>query len=872
MVRFFSFLLKKSLFKSKLTYLLITTTLFILVFPLDLIPKKGQYLIHASIGKINPNLEKNTKLALEYGGTIGKHIYNYLTANLKSDEAIDLRIKFKDISKLVSQRDEARNLKILMKSNKDEIKASLIYKGKDYPAKIRLKGDWVEHLDGEKWSFRVKIRKGESFLGMREFSLQHPKTRNFILEYIYHLLLKDETVPSLRYDFITFRLNGKNLGTYSLEEHFDKLLIEDNKLREGPIIKLSEDRMWLDFARETKIFGHHINLKMVQDKGPYNSEISTFNPKRSLKEGYQENQYLLAKSILNEFLAGKRSVAETFELKPTAKYFAINDLLAITHATAWHNMRFYFNPITARLSPIGFDAYPLTRPSRKENRDLSADRNVLGLFEDKLFLEEYISQLEKVSEKSYLDNFFYKNSTSIEKALNKLQRNYPFVRIIPEEFYKNQAYIRFRLKPSKPISVNYYSIDNTEKNIFSLANKQIFPIKIHSIRINGTEYNPISKVILDGNKFSRIKYKDYEFISKSKIKDNNSNYNYSNADIHYSINGTNSLLRSDVTIRKKLKFKLSQSSQYINRRENSYSYDFIKHDYDNKVARIRKGDWTLNEPLIFPRNFDVNIDPGVNINIKNNAFILFQGTIKLNGNQNNPINIYSETNGRGIIVINAKKTSQINHVNFTGLTNLDSPDLSLMGAVNFYRSDVEINNCTFSSIDAEDALNIFNSRFNISSSIFRNLSSDALDLDFSNGSILNSSFEEIGNDAIDLSGSNVEVSRVIINRVGDKGISVGERSKMNVENVTINSARVAIASKDLSIFKGYNLKFEDNKLCLTSFKKKNEYGPASIFIDSPIKIGKCLKTYLLEPSSTILVGSDSYQPNVSEVKSILYAD
>ena len=64
---------------------------------------------------------------------------------------------------------------------------------------------------------------------MKIFSIQHPRTRNYIYEWIFHQALKREGILSLRYKFINVTLNGQDLGVYALEEHFDKRLIEYNK-------------------------------------------------------------------------------------------------------------------------------------------------------------------------------------------------------------------------------------------------------------------------------------------------------------------------------------------------------------------------------------------------------------------------------------------------------------------------------------------------------------------------------------------------------------------------------------------------------------------------------------------------------------------
>ena len=53
----------------------------------------------------------------------------------------------------------------------------------------------------------------------------------------------------------------------------------------------------------------------------------------------------------------------------TARYFALSDLLQAQGANTWYDMRFYFDPITARLTPIGYDAQS-TSLYRKKNAQL----------------------------------------------------------------------------------------------------------------------------------------------------------------------------------------------------------------------------------------------------------------------------------------------------------------------------------------------------------------------------------------------------------------------------------------------------------------------------------------------------------------------
>ena len=70
---------------------------------------------------------------------------------------------------------------------------------------------------------------------MKQFSLHHPRTRNWLFEWLGHRILRREGTLALRYRFVDVTLNGKHLGIYALEEHFEKRLIEHNRRREGPM-------------------------------------------------------------------------------------------------------------------------------------------------------------------------------------------------------------------------------------------------------------------------------------------------------------------------------------------------------------------------------------------------------------------------------------------------------------------------------------------------------------------------------------------------------------------------------------------------------------------------------------------------------------
>jgi len=110
-----------------------------------------------------------------------KSIINYfLETNTTTDSKIPtivIDIKFKNWKKLEQSRNNALKEGLILKKEKKFVKASIRYNDQLIKAKVRLKGDFTDHLEGDKWSLRVKTKKDDHLFGMRSFSLQNPKTR-----------------------------------------------------------------------------------------------------------------------------------------------------------------------------------------------------------------------------------------------------------------------------------------------------------------------------------------------------------------------------------------------------------------------------------------------------------------------------------------------------------------------------------------------------------------------------------------------------------------------------------------------------------------------------------------------------------------------
>jgi hypothetical protein len=310
-------------------------------------------------------------------------------------------------------------------------------------------------------------------------------------------------------------------------------------------------------------------------------------------------------------------------------------------------------------------------------------------------------------------------------------------------------------------------------------------------------------------------------------------------------------------------------STTIRTTDNMASFDFIGEDrasifFNGEKVRI-------DEPLFIPQGKTLHISAGQQIDLVKQAFIVSRAPVIFEGTELQPVRIFSsDGSGRGLLVLQAQERSILTHTIFDGLDTPRSGFWELTGAVTFYESDVDISNGTFINNASEDGLNIIRSDFTIANSYFSNTASDAFDADFCTGVISGSTFENTVNDAIDVSGSAITVRDTNCRENGDKGISAGENSQVNLQSVFIDQAVVGIASKDLSTVTGDDVNISNTRIALTLYVKKTEFGPAEMTLENLSISGNIDLEYLIQPGSTLVIDGCTILPRSAAKESLLF--
>ena len=147
----------------------------------------------------------------------------------------------------------------------------------------------------------------------------------------------------------------------------------------------------------------------------------------------------------------------------------------------------------------------------------------------------------------------------------------------------------------------------------------------------------------------------------------------------------------------------------------------------------------------------------------------------------------------------------------------------LTGCVNFFDSQFDqVSIKSFNTI-CEDSINIKNSLGNLDNIQINNSSYDALDIDFSKIFIQSLNVDNAQNDCLDFSFGEYEIIQAKLNNCGDKGISIGENSKLRLNDGSISRSNIGVASKDDASTNINNVKIDNINICLAAYNKKKEF-------------------------------------------------
>lgn len=768
-------------------------------------------------------------------------------------DTLYLDIQPQDFARIVAKREEALKVGILLAGRGDYVPATLKVNGEEIPAEVRLKGDWLDHFGFEKWSFRIRLQDGYAFYGMTVFSLQDPGTRSYLNEWLFLENLRAEDILAVRYRFVHVVLNGRYMGIYALEEGFSKELFEAMERREGLIIRYDEDLLWK--------WRYFQGDEMVPPGIERFFIIDEFQSGRIAADPVLAAQREAAVGLLRAIWSGERLASEVLDVERMGKFLALADLWNAEHALIWHNVRYYYNPLTARLEPVVFDTQPLPDYLDPDQVGLRYDLTYDPFYHDPLLRKAYTQALWQFSSPEYVDQLqarYEDRWTALRAALepefgpDKLQAPW-------DQLRRRQERIRQMLNPVQT-TYAYIRSQQPDPGILSLDVGNLLDtllVEIVGLEVDGALV-PAQRDWVALESLPLLAADNSDEIVLTPLDPQSPDMPYVNLRIPRrllpGIDAPDASLKlvtriwglpTTFTLTILADYPMPLADGPIPKAP-TLDEVLARHPYlepveGQKYLRIGGGTHRVDGDLILPAGYGLRLEPGTTLQFGEGHFLLATGPLDFQGSEEAPI-LLGPTGDAwgGIIVLEADVPSTWNYVIVERAREADRPGWGITGAITFYRSPIRLSHCRITASNAEDGINVIHSPFEFVSTEFGPAVSDALDVDFSPGTIEHCSFHDTGGDAIDVSGSQVEVRSVRMRNIGDKGISAGEESVLSAQDVWMENVRFGVVSKDLSRVTVSQLTIINAQLAgLAAYIKKPVYGPAIltatdvVFRDTP---------------------------------------
>ncbi|HMU13689.1 MAG: CotH kinase family protein [Bacteroidetes bacterium] len=709
----------------------------------------------------------------------------------------------------------------------------------DFKGKLRIKGKMTDHVEGEKWSFRVVARKSGGFIGMKRFSLQHPGTRNYLCDWFFHRLMKGEGIIAPRYGFCKVKLNDEDLGVYAYEEHFGPELLENNDRVPGPIVRFDPGLFWLH--RTQGIDG---SAKVDDAYGAYQAAgLDAFGTDDIAKDPDQKRYFEQAIALMEGFRRGRLRAGQVFDVERTGKRLAMLDLVGGHHSMDWSDVKFWFDPMAQRLEPISYESFSAERINqlagawRVTGPFSPSDELHTALFKDPAIFSAYVRNLERFSGQEWLDSAFAALAGALDTASATLYGEFPYKELDRSIYYANQLAIRKLLNVPK----GFHAYNNgTRGDTLTLALVPIesLPMQVDSVLLgDGRFAAPMEPVTLPcrrvGNPGSPVEVR-FLASSDSAVK------------VFYHIPGASTGRELEV-----FPFKLASEADDAKflaaMVPNPHEFPFLAVDDSARTITIKPGAWKVDRTVVLPSGYRCVATWPLELDLVNGAGIISHAALAWQGGKDQHLRIFSsDSSSSGVRVISVPSLSSIVHVDFSHLTRRKGKE-GRNGDVAFHASPLQMSGCTFRGT-ARRLIGITMGKAGIAHCSFSG-GSDQLEAVAAQVDVTNCLFGQAQDDAVTAEGGALTLKETALRDVagiavkGEKGARITadrldvarcgvafegrEGGKLTIANSTVADAGVAAEAKKYEMRYG-PVRIELNKVVITSAGQRFKRGPESI--------------------------------------------
>ncbi len=281
-------------------------------------------------------------------------------------------------------------------------------------------------------------------------------------------------------------------------------------------------------------------------------------------------------------------------------------------------------------------------------------------------------------------------------------------------------------------------------------------------------------------------------------------------------------------------------------------FPFLRFSADSTVS-VLPGEWKIDTDMKIPEGYTLKVSGGTKLKLAEGASVISQGPLQWLGSTETPVLVEAEGSGSAILVMGANRKSVLKHVHFSNLGSRTKNAQFTDGAVTFFKSDVDMENCRFLQIKAKDALSLHESEYALTRCLFKDVAGDGIDANYANGLAKDLIFENVGKDALEISGGWLRATKIEVNKALGAGFNANAHAQATIDQLIVRDSEKGTVSSDLSdiLIKKLNLKKVGQGMI--AFRKLPEYGGGKITVYKLEKKEEVRQLHIVELGASLML-------------------
>ncbi|MEM9544637.1 MAG: hypothetical protein AAGA77_01620 [Bacteroidota bacterium] len=748
---------------------------------------------------------------------------------------VELQINKVNFQKIKDKRDAARKRGLLISSRADLVDADMRLDSMTMACRVRLKGDLMDHLSGERWSYRIELKGDERWNQMKKFSVHYSAARSHLAEWVMHQMMKKEGIISPNTDFLRLKVNTKDMGIFAYEHHFENEMLEENKRLVAPIIKHNDNGFWENIKGDLKKYNWVPSTQM-----------ELFNKENDNQKSFAD-LYQYGHDQLYYFLFKGKAVDEVFDIDRMAKYYALIEIGHGTHAQLLTNIRFYVNPVSGLLEPVGYDFYGSNMPKINEDwrpigqwengeniheRSMTGSNYMVRLFADSTFFEKYMQYVVEFTDPDYLKRRFDELKFGIKIRNDYINTDTIYKDYVYDFFgqFKKAKYTRAKLFPLTNVSLKSYR-DPSNRNVH-LQSFHYFPLKVLGYTSSKGKWMLDKPIIMNG------------YSPNSSLRTYEMECAHNPKEIIFQTLGVDSIFYHKVSKNIFPRNRLKSGDKYVSLSQ-SGQFEFSALNYTPTTKNI-----IIDKAYIIKKEESVTIPSGTVLQFEKGGNIRIEGSINAFGSPTAPI-LFKGNGGMGSGMVLSKSNNENQFLNciFKNLSSYKHGNVGLDAAVQIDESNVFFENCVWSDTDAPVDLKLNNSEYELRNCSFANNAGTAVQSYYSVGKIEDLLITNYGKGGIKQVGGNIKGERIQFKDCNGKAIDIDDFALTRINTIAFQNCRESLVVSDHSDvrFDGYK-----GKASFRDIQVTGDYKPyTKVTIVNAEDSGKL--GYILSPKAKLII-------------------